>query len=87
VIYLKSILTGVAAFLVTVVISSAAAMIIITHYPQLALRVFPTQRHDLAWGSFYALDFPLWPIMIVGLLAFAIAFAWMVRTASARRSG
>jgi hypothetical protein len=83
-IYLKRILAGIAAFVITVIVSSAAAMAFMSHYPQLALRIFHAQRHDLAWGSFYEVNFPLWQIVIVGLLAFAITFAWIVRRADTR---
>ena len=84
VIYLKSILAGVAAFVVTVIISSAVAISFMTHYPQLARRIFPTQQFDVQWGdAFYYVNFPLWQIVTLGLLAFAITFRWMVRTASA----
>jgi hypothetical protein len=53
VIYLKSILAGVAAFVVTVIISSAAAISFMTHYPQLAQRIFSAQPFDIQWGAFY----------------------------------
>jgi hypothetical protein len=33
-------------------------------------------------GEFYAVDFPLWPVVTVGLLVFAIAFGWTLRRAS-----
>ena len=82
--YLKSILGSVAAFVVTVIISSAAAISFMTHYPQLARRIFPPQQFDVQWGAFYYVNFPLWQIVTLGLLAFAITFRWMVRTASAR---
>ena len=49
-IYLKSILAGVAAFVVTVIISSAAAISFMTHYPQLAQRIFPAQPFDIQMG-------------------------------------
>jgi hypothetical protein len=87
VIHLKRILAGAAAFVVTVIVSSAAAMALITRYPQLALRIFSGQRHDLPWGYYYGVDFPSWQIVIVGLFAFAITFAWLVSRASARRAG
>ena len=58
-IYLKSILAGVAAFVVTLIISSAAAISFMTHYPQLAPRMFPTQHFDIQWGAFYYVNFPL----------------------------
>lgn len=82
-IHLKSVLAGVVAFVLVVIIGSAAAMAFMSSFPQLALRLFPAQRHDLAWGSFYEVNFPVWPIVIVGLLAFAITTVW-VRRASAR---
>ena len=84
-IYLKSILAGAVAFVVTVVIFGAAAFTVMAHYPQLALRMLPAQRHDLAWGSFYEVNFPFLQIVIVGLIAFAITFAWLVRRAAAAR--
>jgi hypothetical protein len=87
VVYLKSILAGVVAFVVTVIVSSAAAMALMTGYPQLALRIFPGQRHDLPWGYYYGVDFPFWQIVIVGLFAFAITFEWLVRRTSARSAG
>jgi hypothetical protein len=86
VVYLKSILAGVVAFVLAVIIGSAAATAFMLSHPQLALRIFPAQRHDLAWGSFYEVNFPFWQIVIVGLLAFGITFAWLVRRASARRA-
>ena len=82
--YFKSVLAGIAAFVLTVAIASAATTAFISHYPQLALRILPAQRHDLAWGSFYEVNFPSWQIVIVGLLAFGIATAWWIRRASAR---
>ena len=85
-IYLKGILAGVAAFVATVIISSAAAIALMTHYPQLAQRIFPTQHFDVQWGAFYYVNFPLWQIVILGVLAFVITVRWMVRTASARTS-
>ena len=83
-IYLKSILVGAAAFLVAVMISGAIAIAVMTLLPQLALRVFPAQRYDLQLGAFYYVNYPSWQILIVGLVAFAIAFAWMLRRASAK---
>ncbi len=82
--YLKSILAGGAACMVTVILSSAAALSFMTHYPQLAQRFFPAQHVDVQWGAFYYVNFPLWQIVILGLLAFAIASAWMFRRPSAR---
>ena len=82
--YLKSILAGVAAFVVTVIISSAAAISFMTHYPQLAQRIFPAQHFDIQLGAFYYVNFPLWQIVILGFLAFAITFRWMFKRASAK---
>jgi hypothetical protein len=87
VIYLKSILAGIAAFVVTVIISGAAAIGVMMYYPQLALRIFPAQRHDLQLGASYYVNFPLWQIVILGLVAFGVTFAWLGRRASARRAG
>jgi hypothetical protein len=84
VIYLKSILVGVAAFVVTVIISSVAAISFMAHYPQLAQRIFPVQQFEVQWGASYYANFPLWHILVLGLLAFAITVRWTVRTASAR---
>jgi hypothetical protein len=87
VIYLKSILAGVAAFVVTVMISSAAAISFMAHYPQLAQRIFPPQHFEIQFGASYYVNFPLRQILILGLLALAITFRWMVRTASGRPAG
>ena len=83
-IYLKSILAGVAAFVVTVIISSAAEISFISHYPQLAGRIFPAPHFDVQWGAFYYVNLPLWQIVTLGLLVFAITCRWIVRRASAR---
>jgi len=83
-IYLKSILAGIGAFVAIVTAFSAAVTVLITRYPQIAVRVLPIQRHDLGWGSFYSLDFPFWPVAIAGLVAFGLTFTWLVRRASGR---
>jgi hypothetical protein len=84
--YVKSILAGVAAFIVTVMISSAIALALIVRFPQFSMRIFPAQQFDLQWGSHYYINFPLWQIIVAGVLAFVIGFAWMFRTAT-RRAG
>lgn len=84
-VYLKSFLVGAAAFLATAIVASTAATAIMFRYPQLAVRIFPAQKFDLQWGSYYSVNFPLWQIVTVGLLAFVIAFAWFIRRASARQ--
>ena len=82
--YVKSILVGVAAFLVAVIISGVIAIGIVIRFPELAMRIFPAQTFDIQWGAYYSPYFPLWQTVIVGLLAFVIAFIWMVTRASAR---
>lgn len=84
--YLKSILAGTAAFIVTVIICSVLARLIMMRVPLLAQRVFPPQHFDVQLGSHYDINFPLWQIIVAGMLAFVIGFAWMFRTAT-RRSG
>jgi hypothetical protein len=51
-IYLKSILAGIGAFVATVTAFSAAVTVLITRYPQIAVRMLPLQRHDLGWALF-----------------------------------
>jgi hypothetical protein len=81
--YLKSILVGAASSVVTVIVFSILSVVLMSRFPEIALRIFPAQRHELGWGAFYDVAFPLWPAVTVGLLAFATAFSWMLRRASA----
>ena len=78
--YLKSILAGVAAFVVTVIIIAIA---VTPYLPQLALRIFPVQWHQLGWGGFYTVDFPVWPSdwpsLLAGSAAFVGGFYWTFR--------
>src|SRR5262249_54763791 len=83
-IYLKSILAGIGAFVVTVTAFSAAVTVLITGYPQIAMRMLPLQRHDLGWGSFYSLDFPSWPVAFPGVVALRLTCTWLVRRGSGR---
>ena len=83
-IYLKSILVGAAAFLMAVIISGGIAIAVMIRFPQLALRIFPAQHFDIQIGSRYYINFPLWQIVILGAVAFAITFGWMVRRAATR---
>jgi hypothetical protein len=83
-IYLKSILAGVAAFVVTTIIASAAAIAFMVRHEPLARRMFPAQHFDIQIGSRYYINFPLWHVAILGVVAFAITFAWFVKRASAR---
>src|SRR5439155_15017998 len=71
-------------FLVAVIISGVIAIAVMIRFPELAMRIFPAQSFDIQWGEFYSPYFPLWQTVIVGLLAFVIAFIWMVTRASAR---
>jgi hypothetical protein len=74
-IYLKSVLAGAAAFIVTVIICSVLARLIMMREPLLAQRVFPPQHFDVQFGSHYYINFPLWQIILAGVLAFVIGFA------------
>lgn len=85
-IYLKSVLAGAVGFVVTVVIASAAAIAFMVRHEQLARRIFPAQHFDIQIGSRYYINFPLWQVVIVGVVAFAITLAWLVSRASARRA-
>jgi hypothetical protein len=44
--------------------------------------IFPGSYHELGWGEYF--DLPPWQIVIVGLLAFAVAFRWKFRRGSAK---
>jgi hypothetical protein len=83
-VYLKSLLAGAAAFVLTVSISSAVVIAIMIHAPQLALRIFPAGQYEIGWGAYYYVNFPLRQILIAGLVAFAITVARMLKRASAR---
>jgi hypothetical protein len=83
VIYLKCILVGIAAFVVATIIGSAAAIAFMVRHEQLARRIFPEQHFDIQIGSRYYINFPLWQIVALGVVAFAITFAWLVRRTSA----
>ena len=79
---MKSMLAGATAFIVTVTICSVLAMLIMMRLPLLAERVLPPQQFDIQLGSHYYINFPLWQIIVVGVLAFVMGFAWMFRTAT-----
>jgi hypothetical protein len=81
-IYLRSALVGTAAFILTVIICSVLASLIMMRLPLLAQRAFPPQHFDIQLGSHYYINFPLWQIVVAGVLAFVIGFAWMFRTAT-----
>ena len=79
---LKSILVGAAAFALTVIVFTLMVVAVMWFFPEVAVRMFPGSYHSLGWGGYF--DFPGWQIVILGLLAFAIASAWMFRRASAK---
>ena len=81
-VYIKSILAGAAAFLVSVLLFNLIALSVMWRFPEVAVWLFPENYHQLGWGGFF--DFPLWQSWIVGVFAFAIAFVWKLRRASAR---
>ena len=56
--------------------------LIMMRVPLLAERVFLPQHFDVQLGSHYYINFPLWQIIVAGVLAFVIGFAWMFRTAT-----
>jgi hypothetical protein len=76
---LKSILVGTAASILAVIVSGIAAIAILGRYPQLAVRIFPAQNFDIVVGSHYYVNFPLWQIVAVGIVAFVIGFVWTLR--------
>jgi hypothetical protein len=82
-IYIKSLLAGAAAFIVTEIISGTIALALIVRYPRFSMRVFPAQRFDIVLGSHYYINFPLWQIVAAGAVAFIVGFAWELKTASA----
>jgi hypothetical protein len=81
---LKSLLAGATAFIVTVTICSVLSRLIMMRVPLFAQRVFPPQHFDIQLGSHYYINFPLWQIIVAGVLAFVIGFAWMLGRASSR---
>lgn len=88
-IYFKGILAGVAASAVVIIMFAVIAIAVMPYSPQLALRIFPVQGHELGWGSFYAVDFPLrpsdWPSLLAGTAAFVGGFYWTLRRPRAQR--
>jgi hypothetical protein len=58
--------------------------LIMMRVPLLAERVFLPQHFDVQLGSHYYINFPLWQIIVAGLLAFVVGFAWMLGRASGR---
>ncbi|PYS48514.1 MAG: hypothetical protein DMG13_25415 [Acidobacteria bacterium] len=82
--YLKRILVGAAAFLVSVLLFHLIALSVMWRFPEIGVWLFPENYHELGWGGFFAINFPLWQSWIVGVFAFAITFAWMLRKSCTR---
>ena len=87
-IYFKSILAGVTASAVVVIIFAVIAIAVMPYFPRLALRIFPAQRHELGWGYFYAVDLPVWPPvwppLLAGTAALVGGFYWTFRKSRTR---
>lgn len=77
-IYLKGLLVGTMAFLLSVGLVSVLTLAIMWQTP--------SSWHSLGWGSFMELDFPDWPALLTGILAFIVGFRWMLRTGSIENS-
>jgi hypothetical protein len=76
---LKGILVGTVASILAVIVSGIAAIAILGRYPQLAVRIFGAQGFDLQWYAYHYVNFPLWQIVAVGIIAFVIGFAWTLK--------
>jgi len=81
--YLRGILVGAAVSALTVIIFSVTSVVLMSQFPESVARILSAQKHELGWGEFYAADFPLWPVVTVGVIAFAITFVLTLRRASA----
>jgi len=81
--YLRSFWGGVAASALTLIVFLVLTQAVMVRSPEMAERIFRLRWYQLDWGYFY-LEFPLWPTVIVALLAFAITFGWMLRRGAAR---
>jgi hypothetical protein len=79
-IYLKSTLLGLVAFVVAILLYAVAGLTyIISRVPR------PPPNSDVSIpGGHVALA--LWPALLVGVIAFAAAFYWMFRRSSRARS-
>jgi len=88
VIYFKSILAGAAASAVVFIIFAVIAIAVMPYFPQVALRIFPIQRHELGWGGYYAVGIPVWPSdwppLLAGTAAFVVGFYWTLRRSKTR---
>jgi len=77
-IYLKSLLAGTAAFLLSVALLSVLTVAIMWR--------IPSNWHTLGWGSYMGIDLPSWPAVTIGVLAFIVAFRWMLKKGSIANS-
>ncbi len=82
--YVKSILVGATASVITVIVFKVIAASIMIFFPEVARRIFPGSYHTLGWGGYFALELVGAQALIVGVFAFVLAFVWMPRRASAR---
>jgi hypothetical protein len=82
--YVKSILVGATASVITVIVFKVIAASIMIFFPEVARRIFPGSYHTLGWGGYFALELVGAQALIVGVFAFVLAFVWMSRSASAR---
>ena len=83
-VYIKSILAGIAAFLVVIIISGMIVLAIMFRLPGLAAHIFPAHTFEIQYGTSYSPYFPLWQIFGLDGLAFVVVFARMLRRESAR---
>jgi len=82
--YVKSILVGATASVITVIVFKVIAASIMIFFPEVARRIFPGSYHTLGWGGYFALELVGAQALIVGVFAFVLAFVWMSRRSSAR---
>jgi len=77
-IYLKSLLVGISAFLLSVGIVSVLTVVLMWRNS--------SNWTNLGWGSFMDVgvprDIPGWPGLAIGVLAFIVSFWWTLRKAS-----
>jgi hypothetical protein len=93
--YLKSILVGAAAFMIPLVLYAASVVIWARYYvPTVIPPPPPPQPSSTEVGftlstSWVDTRFPVpaWVVLLLGVLAFGIAFRWMVRRAASQPVG
>jgi hypothetical protein len=83
--YLKRVLVGAAVFSTSVFLFNLTALLVTWLFPGIGTWLFPENYHELGWG--WVFEFPLWQSCIVGVIACAIAFVWMLKKARTLRAG